>query len=102
MPVMGLSNKDMLAAMKLLGWEVEAMADCVNEGSRRDVLRLGDFLDAKSNDGPFIVNVTGHYYAVSQGEICDTFICLPKDIARFKKGRSRWVRNDGGSSGDLK
>lgn len=71
----------------------EATAECENyEGQTRDRFRLGDFLDANGHDGPYIVNVTGHYYAVSQGEICDTFTCLPKDIAKFKKGRARWVK----------
>jgi len=31
-----------------------------------------DYTGKRGNDGPFIVNVTGHYYAVSHGEICDT------------------------------
>lgn len=93
MPVMGLDNASLLTSMLRLGWKVAETADCENDvGQRRDRFRLGDFLDANGNGGPFIVNVTGHYYAVSQGEICDTFTCLPKDIARFKKGRYRWVK----------
>jgi hypothetical protein len=93
MPVMGLDNASLLASMRRFGWEVADTADCENgPDERRNRFRLGDFLDAKGDDGPFIVNVTGHYYAVSQGEICDTFSCLPKEIVRFRKGRARWVK----------
>ena len=36
--------------------------------------------------------VTRHYYAVDQDEICDTFLRLPLEIHRFKRGRARWVK----------
>ena len=89
-PVMGVSSEDLVDAMQLLGWEVIEKRE--TENNRRNIFRLGDFLDEYSNDGPFIVCVTSHYYAVSHGEICDTAICLPKEITRFKRGRARWVQ----------
>jgi hypothetical protein len=85
-PVMGVSNDALVDAMQLLGWEVVASE------ARRDIFRLGDFLDEYGAGGPFIVCVTGHYYAVSHGEICDTAICFPKEITRFKRGRAQWVQ----------
>lgn len=88
-PVKSVNNEDLVDAMQLLGWEVIASE---TENNRRDILRLGDFLDEYGDDGPFIVCVTGHYYAVSHGEICDTAICFPKEITQFKRGRAAWVR----------
>ena len=85
-PVTGMRDEELVNAMQLLGWEV--IGKCETEG----VFRLGDFLDEYGDDGPFIVCVTGHYYAVSHGEICDTALRLPKEITRFKRGRARWVR----------
>ncbi len=91
-PVMGVASEHLVEAMAMLGWEVVDKVETENEINKRDIFRLGDFLDHHGNDGPFIVNVHGHYYAVSHGEICDTFTCLPKDIVRFRRGRRRWVK----------
>lgn len=88
-PVTGVSNEDLVDAMQLLGWEVIASE---TGNHRRDVCTLGDFLDEYGDDGPFIVCVTGHYYAVSHGEICDTAICFPKEITQLNRGRAQWVR----------
>jgi hypothetical protein len=89
-PVKGVYDDDLVNAMQLLGWEV--IASETENYNRSGIFRLGDFLDEYGDDGPFIVCVTGHYYAVSHREICDTAICLPKEITRFKRGRARWVR----------
>ena len=91
MPVTGLANDELIQAMELLGWKIAEKADCETD-QRKEVFRLGEFLDANGHLGPYIVNVTGHYYAVSHGEICDTFTCLPKPIERFRKGRARWIQ----------
>ena len=46
MPVMGLDNETLLEAMSRLGWRVVETADCEPDpGQRKDVFRLGDFLD---------------------------------------------------------
>jgi hypothetical protein len=96
MPVMGVSNKDLLATMATLGWRVIAESgDAENESNRRDIFRFGDFLDyvqMHEHAGPYIVNVTGHYYAVDSDEICDTHLQIPIEIHRFKRGRRRWVK----------
>lgn len=99
MPVAGLSNQDLLAAMAVLGWNV---AEDWHEPSRRlsivgqgidgrvarpdgfKPLAFTAFLCERGNDGPFIVNVTGHYIAVSHGELCDADTCpLPTEIDRY-------------------
>jgi hypothetical protein len=96
-PIKGVSTKDLLAAMEKLGWKVVDKMPGVDyrlpPAERMKPYRFASFLDEHGHDGPFIVNVTGHYYAVSHGEVCDTFTCLPKDIAKFKRGWKRWVKH---------
>lgn len=89
MPVMGMSNKDLLATMTVLGWRVveeweapDGKLELVDDpkgdwfasgGVRKSYKRpvgfkpriFSDFLRERGNDGPFIINVTGHYMAVS-------------------------------------
>jgi len=92
-PVMGVGNDALVGAMALLGWSVteEWKAEPRNNNKPGyKASRLGDFLDERGNDGPFIVNVTGHYYAVSHGEICDTYTKLPTEISKFRR-RAKWV-----------
>lgn len=92
--VVGVSNNALLATMASLGWRV-AWGEATENRScgRQDVYRLGDFLDDHGQRGPFIVNVTGHYIAVGNGEVCDTFTKLPMEIARWRKSRAgRWVQ----------
>lgn len=92
--VTGVSNKDLLAAMAKLGWCPVETVETENEHySHRDLFKLGDFLDAHGDRGPFIVNVTGHYIAVSHGEVCDTATKLPIDIKKWRKAKpGRWVK----------
>jgi hypothetical protein len=94
--IMGLSNRLLLATMSKLGWRViNRSGDADNRSNRRDVFRFGDFLDyvqMHEHEGPYIVNVTGHYYAVDADEICDTDLKIPIEIHRFKHGRQRWVQ----------
>lgn len=106
-PVISVRADDLVNAMQLLNWEVIASKienyrpdihwfwhDQVKEeteNNRRGIFRLGDFLDEYGDDGPFIVWVTGHYYAVSHGEICDTALRFPTKITLFKRGRAQWV-----------
>lgn len=121
MPVAGLSNKDLLAAMAILGYGVvekwespDAELRLVDDpkgdwhlanGGRGRLARpegfkpykFSTFLAERGTDGPFIVNVTGHYMAVSGGEVCDAYDTgLPKDIERYltrgkPKYRNAWV-----------
>jgi hypothetical protein len=93
MPVMGITNKVMIKTMATLGWQVIAHTDC-STGKR--IVHLDDFLELVQMGcatGPHIVNVTGHYYAVDEDEICDTYLRLPLEIHRFKRGRGRWVKH---------
>jgi hypothetical protein len=94
-PVTAVNPAALVDAMQLIGWEVIAESETENNWRGvywRNIFRLGDFLDEYGDDGPFIVWVTGHYYAVSHGKICDTATRWPKEIARFKRVRAQWVR----------
>src|SRR5580658_4888108 len=96
MPIIGVSNKELLEAMELLGWGVvETMLSTDYEGpTPHTKLRLRDFLDmVQMREGSYIVNVTGHYIAASEGEVCDTYTKLPIAIPRWKRGMGRWVQN---------
>jgi hypothetical protein len=95
-PVMGVDNDSLIKAMALLGWNVVEM------GAEPTKYTLDDFAHDHGRRGPFIVNVTGHYVAISDGEFCDTFTKLPSDLFggvldrkwygnRKRKG-STWVR----------
>jgi hypothetical protein len=98
-PVMGMHNADLVAAMRLLGWRV---AEEWHEPEGGKPYTLDSFARDRSYDGPFIVGVTGHYVAISQGEFCDTVTVLPKDLSAGvldrpgfscqRKG-SAWVRS---------
>ena len=96
-PITGISNKHLLKAMSILGWRV---ADKTNIPTKQ-VLYFKDFLTERGNDGGrYIVNVTGHYIAVANGEVCDSGANaskIPIDINRYltrgKYGyRHAWVR----------
>jgi hypothetical protein len=92
MPVIGISPTTLVKTMQVLGWEVVATTDC--QTSSR-VYRLDDFLELVQMGtvkGPHIVWVTGHFYAVDDDEICDTYSKIPLEIHRFKRGRMRWVK----------
>ena len=93
MPVSGMTNSDLMATMELLGWSI--VEDCRPPNRRYPFL---DFLREHGNGGPYIVNVTGHYIAVSHGELCDADANpLPQDIAVYLRRnvggyRNSWVR----------
>jgi hypothetical protein len=98
-PIAGVSNENLIAAMRLLGWHVVEQWSELADGKP---YTLDDFARDRGHDGPFITNVTGHYVAISQSEFCDPFTCLPKDLfggvldrtwfgGRKRKG-STWVR----------
>lgn len=121
MPVMGMSNKDLLAAMEILGWAVAEQWEApdqklklvpdpngkwhAGDGTRKSFRRppgfkpllFSDFLRSHGAGGPYIVNVTGHYMAVSAGEVCDAYENqLPRDIEKYlttgkRKYRNSWV-----------
>ena len=92
-PIMGLCHKDLVVAMDSLGWNVEHCVETDNHlVHHMDKYRLDDFFNDHGHDGPYIVNVTGHYIAVSHGEVCDTYTVLPIEINKWKRGRGRWVK----------
>jgi hypothetical protein len=122
--VSGVANKDLLGALAILGWTpVETWeapepirqwkSDCETGHPNYD--RVGrwvrhgaashpfsDFLREHGHDGPFIINVTGHYIAVGWGELCDPFNPTGTEISRYlarswkrgKQGRyqNAWVQ----------
>jgi hypothetical protein len=97
-PIMGVSNADLLAAMEALGWRVVDKMQGVDyrlpAKERMKPYRLREFFDyAQMHEGPFIVNVTGHYIAVSEGEVCDTYTKLPIPLVRWKRGLNRHVKH---------
>src|SRR5208282_2724755 len=49
-PVMGVANEHLVEAMAILGWEVVDKVETENEVNRRDIFRLGDFLDSHGHD----------------------------------------------------
>jgi hypothetical protein len=92
MPVIGISPTMLVNTMKVLGWEVVAHHDYTKT---EHIYRLNDYLELVQMGtvkGPHIVWVTGHFYAVDDDEICDTYTKIPMDIHRFKRGRQRWVK----------
>jgi hypothetical protein len=91
--IMGVSNEVLVATMRDLGWKVTIETQTDNQVNRRDPFRLWDFIQlAQQYPGKYIVNVTGHYYAVDGDEICDTFTKIPMELNKFKRGRNRWVK----------
>lgn len=91
MPVIGISNKTLVKTMQAFGWQVVAHTD-----HTANIYRLDDYLELVQMGvahGPHIVQVTGHYYAVDDDEICDTYTKIPLEIHRFKRGRMRWVKH---------
>jgi hypothetical protein len=95
---MGVANEWLVDAMAMLGWSMVEMSEYLPKRALRDRTQpfkrysLGDFAQAPGNDGPFIVNVTGHYVAIGGGEICDTFTTLTLDIAGYRRRWGRWVQ----------
>ena len=98
-PIMGVSDDHLIKAMVLLGWRV---AESWSEPAPTRKYTLDEFARDHGDRGPFIVNVTGHYVAISEGEFCDTFTKLPCNLFagvldrkwyghRKRKG-STWVR----------
>lgn len=93
MPITGLSNSELVNAMIRLGWLPVEKVETDNNYSRHDKFTFGNFLQVHGYTGPFIVNVTNHYIAVSNGEVCDTHTRIPIEIKRWKRARpGRWVK----------
>lgn len=111
-PVMGVSNEDLLNAIEVLGWRVVDSWEAPDHKLRPDKpdargyhkrwkrpdgfkpLKFSEFLADKGAGGPYIVNVTGHYMAVSSGEVCDAWdapLCC--DIDRYLKMGKRRFRH---------
>lgn len=76
-PVRGIYDRDLISAMKKLGWRVAEQG----EAAKQKRQRLYDFARDHGDAGPFIVSVSRHYVAIGGGEFCDTSTCLPKNIA---------------------
>jgi hypothetical protein len=99
-PVIGMYNDELIRAMQQLDWYV---IEQWSEAADSAPYTLDAFAVEHGDDGPFIVNVTGHYVAISQGEFCDTAAVLPKNLfggvldrpwfGRTKRKGATWVRN---------
>jgi hypothetical protein len=77
--IVGVSNSELLQVMKRLGFKSKPHAGGMT---------LRQFCEDRGHMGPFIVNVTGHYIAVSHGMVCDT---CTKSVARWQDyPRLRW------------
>lgn len=98
MPIMGLTVVELLGVMDHLGWKVieeDSYKDRA-ELKRAKLCTLGEFAIAHGHDGPFIVNVTGHYVAISHDEFCDTRSIMCTDLDRAMKWKGvagKWVKN---------
>jgi hypothetical protein len=96
LPIMGIANTDLTTTMWRMGWQI---IDQMKQFQASDFkgwakpYTLDQFFKEHGSDGPYIVEVTGHYLAVSHGEVCDTYTKLPIPIERWKRGRKRWVKN---------
>jgi hypothetical protein len=77
-PVMGVDNSSVLKAMALLGWHVVERRSVPSNAKR---YTLDAFAKDHGDDGPFIVNVPGHYVTISNGEFCDTYTKGPQALS---------------------
>lgn len=98
MPITGLPVVELLEVMDNLGWKVveEDLWQDRAELKRAKLCTLGEFAENHGHDGPYIVNVTGHYVAISQHEFCDTRSIMCTDLDRAMKWRGmagKWVKN---------
>lgn len=101
--ISGVANKDLLAAMSLCGWHVCETQEYprgrmeIDRSTERPDGSFGKFkrpdgwkpytfdvfLRERGDDGPFIVNVTGHYLAAGWGEVIDPFNPIGVDIEKY-------------------
>jgi hypothetical protein len=80
--IRGMCNSEMLRIMARLGRKPQLLGNTHG-------MTLGQLCADIGHYGPFIVNVTGHYVALSHGMICDTHTKVPVPIAQYKKLRTR-------------
>jgi len=76
-PIRGMYNGEIVETMKRLGWPVkERSGDEIAFSLARTISlpnrSLRSFCENRAHMGPFIVETTRHYVAVSHGLICDT------------------------------
>jgi len=83
LPIKGVYNSEMLKVMKRLGYKA---IPHVEHG-----MTFREFLDDRGHMGPFIVNVTGHYIAVSHGMLCDNSTKTPIPVSEYS-GRNKRVQ----------
>lgn len=76
-PIRGMGNIELLEVMRRFGFKPKP--------HQEHGMTLRAFCDDRGHIGPFIVNVTGHYVAVSHGMICDTKTKVPVPIAEYEK-----------------
>jgi hypothetical protein len=69
LPVRGMYKSEVVQVMKRLKFKTSEFKPYTGT--------LAAFCDDRAHLGPFIVQVTGHFVAVSQGMICDTWSKKP-------------------------
>lgn len=81
--VSGVAPEHLVGAMALLGWNVVGEAEHPHLRGQHDHVTFRDFCHQCGDNGPFIVNVTGHYIAVGWGEICDPMNDIGVEMNRY-------------------
>lgn len=77
LPIRGMYNSELLEIMRRLGFK--------SKPHQEWGMTLREFCENWGHMGPFIVNVTGHYVAVSHGMACDNTSKVPVPIAEFPR-----------------
>lgn len=73
-PIRGTSKYECLEVLRLLGWKLKQE----NRASDR-CATLGQFCEDRGHMGPYLVNVTGHWVAVSGGKVLCTSNPMTED-----------------------
>jgi hypothetical protein len=100
-PIVGTSNHEVLTVLERLGYPSVAM-DVVGRklargwGGMQSTMTLRRFCDDMAHLGPTLIEVTGHYVAVSRGMILDTqtgYVPIPwRDYPKLGWRVQRWWR----------
>lgn len=79
-PIRGMPNMELLDIARRLGFK--------SIPNQEWGMTLREFFDDRGHIGPFIVNVRGHYIAVSHGFACDNHTKTPVPLVDFpRQGR---------------
>lgn len=82
--IMSMTNSELLTVMRRLKFKVTPHTG--------DGMTLRQLCDDIGHTGPFIVEVTGHYVAISHGMICDTLTRVPVPFSEYKHKKCKVKR----------